>query len=103
MSIRKKDDLRFGWDEDKNRSNQKKHGVSFTEAATVFLDEDGLLIPDPDHSEFEERFVIIGTSKKANLLTVVHCLRESETIIRIISARKATKNEGRQYYERKGN
>ena len=102
MSIRIEDDLRFEWDEDKNRSNLKKHGVSFEEAATVFLDEEGILIPDPDHSDYEERFVLIGTSRKANLLTVVHCLREKETIIRIISARKATKNESRQYYERKG-
>ena len=101
MSIRD-DDLRFDWDQEKNRSNLKKHGVSFEEAAAVFLDEDGLLIPDPDHSNDEERFILIGTSRKANLLTVVHCFRQSETVIRIISARKATGNEGRQYYERKG-
>ena len=102
MFIDKEDHLRFEWDRNKDLSNRKKHGVSFEEAATVFLDEEGLLIPDPDHSDYEERFVLIGTSRKANLLTVVHCLRESETIIRIISARKATKNESRQYYERKG-
>ena len=102
MSIKDEDDLSFEWDPDKDRSNQKKHSVSFEEAATVFLDEDGILIRDPDHSEYEERFVLIGTSRKADLLTVVHCLRETETIIRIISARKATKNESRQYYERKG-
>ena len=101
MSIRD-DDLRFDWDQKKSRSNLNKHGVSFEEAAAVFLDEDGLLIPDPDHSDYEERFVLLGTSMKANLLTVVHCLKQSETIIRIISARKATKNEVRQYYERKG-
>ena len=102
MSINDEVDLSFEWDPDKNRSNQKKHGVSFDEAATVFLDEEGILIPDPDHSDYEERFVLIGTSRKADLLTVVHCLRETETIIRIISARKAPKNEERQYYERKG-
>ena len=102
MFIKNEDDLRFDWDENKNLSNQKKHNVSFEEAATVFLDEDGLLIPDPDHSDYEERFVLLGTSRKANLLTVVHCLRESEMLIRIISARKATRNESRQYYDRKG-
>ena len=102
MFIKNEDDLRFDWDENKNLSNQKKHNVSFEEATTVFLDEDGLLIPDPDHSDYEERFILLGTSRKANLLTVVHCLRESETLIRIISARKATKNESGQYYERKG-
>ncbi len=102
MCISDNDVLGFEWDEEKNASNQKKHGVSFEEAATAFLDEDGILIPDPDHSEYEERFVLIGISRKADLLTVVHCLRETETIIRIISARKATKNESRQYYERKG-
>ena len=98
MSIRIEDDLRFEWDNKKNLSNQKKHGVSFEEAATVFLDEEGILIPDPDHSDYEERFVLIGTSRKANLLTVVHCLRETETIIRIISARKATKNERSRFH-----
>ena len=102
MFIKNEDDLRFDWDENKNLSNQKKHNVSFEEATTVFLDEDGLLIPDPDHSDYEERFILLGTSRKANLLTVVHCLRESEMLIRIISARKATRNESRLYYERKG-
>ena len=68
----------------------------------MFLDEDALLIPDPDHSFYEERFIMIGTSRKANVITVVHCFKESEEIIRIISARKATRNEIRQYYERKG-
>lgn len=102
MSIRIEDNFGFDWNEEKNGSNQKKHGVSFEEAATVFLDEDGILISDPDHSDYEERFILIGISRKANLLTVVHCLRESETIIRIISARKATSNESRQYYKRRG-
>ncbi|MBO4918659.1 MAG: BrnT family toxin [Erysipelotrichaceae bacterium] len=101
MSIDERDGLRFEWNERKNISNQKKHKVSFEEASTVFLDEDGILIPDPDHSILEERFVLTGMSQKASLLTVVHCLREAETIIRIISARRASKNESRQYYERK--
>ena len=102
MNINIDDSLRFEWDENKNRLNRKKHSISFEEAATIFLDEDGLLIPDPDHSDIEERFILIGTSRKADLLTVVHCLRESETVIRIISARRATRNESNQYYSKKG-
>ena len=102
MSINKEEDIKFEWDLNKNKLNKKKHDSSFEEAATVFLDDEGLLIPVPDHSQFEERFIIIGMSRKANLLTVVHCLREHETIIRIISARIATKRESQQYYERRG-
>lgn len=93
------DTIKFEWDENKNTSNKQKHGISFEEAKTVFYDEDALLIPDPDHSEQEERFVLLGFSQQANLLVVCHCYRESETVIRIISSRKATKNEARQYYE----
>ena len=93
------DMLRFEWDENKNEINKKKHGVSFDEAKTVFYDENALLISDPEHSQDEERFIILGLSKKANLLVVCHCLRASETVIRIISARKATKNETKQYNE----
>ena len=92
------EELRFEWDENKNVINQKKHNISFDEAKTVFYDEDALLIDDPGHSEEEERFIILGTSQKANLLVVCHCYRQSETIIRIISARKATKNESKYYY-----
>lgn len=92
------EELRFEWDENKNVSNRKKHGISFDEAKTVFYDEDALLIDDPEHSEEEERFIILGTSQKANLLVVCHCYRQSETVIRIISARKATKNESKYYY-----
>lgn len=91
--------IKFEWDENKNTINKQKHGISFEEAKTVFYDEDALLIPDPDHSEQEERFVLLGFSQQANLLVVCHCYRESETVIRIISSRKATKNEARQYYE----
>lgn len=92
------EELRFEWDENKNVINQKKHHISFDEAKTVFYDEDALLIDDPEHSEEEERFIILGTSQKANLLVVCHCYRQSETVIRIISARKATKNESKYYY-----
>ena len=91
--------LRFEWDDQKAIANLKKHGVSFEEAATVFEDVDALVIEDPEHSKEEERFVILGFSIKANLLVVCHCLRKEETVIRIISARKATVNEERQYHE----
>lgn len=91
------DIIKFEWDENKNRTNQSKHGISFTEAQTVFYDNEALVIDDPEHSEEEERFIILGLSNKANLLVVCHCYRASETVIRIISARKATKTES-QYY-----
>ncbi len=91
--------LKFEWDENKNSINKKKHNISFDEAKTVFFDENALLIDDPEHSETEERFIILGNSFSANLLVVCHCYRQSETVIRIISARKATKNEAAQYYE----
>ena len=90
----------FEWDENKNATNQKKHGISFEEAKTVFYDENALLIDDPDHSQEEERFIILGMSRQANLLIVCHCYRESEEVIRIISARKATKNETSAYDRR---
>ena len=93
------DTIKFEWDENKNEINKKKHKISFEEAKTVFYDEEALLIDDPEHSQEEERFIILGLSKKANLLVVCHCYRASETVIRIISARKATKNETKQYYE----
>lgn len=90
--------MNFEWDENKARANLKKHGVSFEEAQTVFYDENALLINDPDHSEDEERFIILGLSAGTRLLVVCHCYRESETVIRIISARKATRKET-QFYE----
>ena len=91
------DTIKFEWDENKNQTNQKKHGISFEEAKMVFYDEEALVRDDPEHSEEEERFIILGLSNKANLLVVCHCYRASETVIRIISARKATKTES-QYY-----
>ena len=90
--------LIFEWDNNKNEINKKKHKVSFEEAKTVFYDEEALVISDPDHSQDEERFIILGEINRANLLVVCHCYRVAETVIRIISARKATKNEARQYY-----
>lgn len=89
--------IKFEWDENKNRINQRKHGVSFDEAKTVFYDDEAIVIDDPEHSETEERFIILGLSSKANLLVVCHCYRVSETVIRIISARKATKTETKFY------
>lgn len=93
------DMIRFEWDENKNEINKKKHKISFEEAKTVFYDEEALVIDDPEHSQEEERFIILGLSKKANLLVVCHCYRASDTVIRIISARKATKSETKQYNE----
>ena len=91
--------LKFEWDENKNTINKSKHHVSFEEAKTVFYDEQALVIDDPDHSEQEDRFIILGQSSTAKLLVVCHCYRESDTVIRIISARKATKMETNQYYD----
>jgi len=88
--------LKFEWDENKNLSNQKKHNVSFKEAETVFSDELARLIPDPDSSIGEERFILMGMSSQYKLLAVCHCERSSNTI-RIISARKADKFERKQY------
>ncbi|MBR2660505.1 MAG: BrnT family toxin [Clostridia bacterium] len=93
------DMLCFEWDPRKDLANQKKHGVSFSEASTVFEDSNALVINDPEHSEDEERFIILGFSLRANLLVVCHCYRASESVIRIISARKATAGESKQYHE----
>lgn len=89
--------LQFEWDEHKNAINRQKHGVSFEEAETVFYDENALLISDPEHSLDEERFILVGFSFRARLLIVCHCYRGADQIIRIISARKATLQESRQY------
>ena len=92
------DEIRFEWDPVKNASNQKKHGVSFEEGKAVFLDENGKYMPDPEHSSDEERFLLLGISYTTRILVVCHCEREEGRIIRIISARKATKNEEKQYW-----
>ena len=87
----------FDWDENKNQTNKRKHGISFEEASTVFWDEEAILFDDPEHSQGEERFLLLGMSEKAALCIVCHCYRESDTVIRIISARKATKREEERY------
>ena len=92
--------ISFEWDENKNQKNIVKHGISFKEASTVFYDEEALLISDKEHSEEEDRFVLLGLSRQSKLLIVCHCYRGLEERIRIISARKATKKEQKQYYER---
>jgi len=91
--------LRFEWDPVKASSNINKHGISFDEAKTVFDDDFARLIPDPDHSEAEERFILLGMSYTLKILTVVHCYKDEDGVIRIISARASTKNEERQYKE----
>ncbi|HXC17643.1 MAG TPA: BrnT family toxin [Holophagaceae bacterium] len=92
--------LRFEWDAGKSRLNEQKHKVSFEEAATAFQDENALLIDDPDHSEEEERFVLLGLSASLRLLVVCHCYRAKGGVVRIISARKAGRTENRAYFER---
>ena len=91
--------LRFEWDERKNRSNRTKHGVWFEEARSAFRDPNAHLFHDPEHSEEEDRFILIGVSSAARPLVVVHCYKEPDSTIRIISARKATKKECRFYEE----
>ena len=89
---------RFEWDSRKNAANKRKHGVSFEEAASVFADDNARWMPDPDHSEDEQRYVLFGLSSALRLLVVCHCYTESDDAIRIISTRKATKSERGQYY-----
>ena len=91
-------DLRFEWDRRKNSENKRKHGVSFEEAQSVFYDDRAILIDDPD--EDDERFVLLGLSSTLRTLVVCHCYREQDEVIRIISARKAQKEERVEYEER---
>ena len=93
--------IKFEWDKDKERLNQKKHRVSFEEAVTIFYDDDALEFHDPDHSKDENRFIIIGLSSHGKIVMVAHCLRDEGFIIRIISARKATKPESKKYWKEK--
>lgn len=90
-------ELRFEWDERKNKENQRKHKVSFEEAQTVFFDENAVEFYDDPHSGSEERFLLLGVSAKLRVLMICHCLREKGSVIRIISARKATKTEKQEY------
>lgn len=94
------DELKFTWDPRKASSNRRKHRVSFDEAVTAFADGHGLLLNDPDHSVAEERFVLLGLSERIRLLVVAHAVRSGGNEIRIISARRASRAEQRQYVER---
>jgi len=89
--------LRFEWDPRKDRANRKKHGIAFAEAKTVFLDEFARIIDDPEHSEGEERFLMLGMSIGLRVLVVCHCLRGPGQTIRIISARRADASERKEY------
>jgi len=89
--------IQFKWDENKSRRNKREHGVSFEEAQTVFLDENAIRFFDPDHSDEEDRFIMLGVSFKLRVLVVCHCYRENDEVIRLISARKADKDECRDY------
>ena len=89
--------LRFTWDKSKSKANQKKHGISFEEAQTVFFDENAIEFFDPDHSQSEDRFLLLGLRSSLRIVAVSHCYRKNESLIRIISARKATKKEQKVY------
>lgn len=85
--------MTFEWDDNKNDINIKKHGIDFNEASTIFYDDNAILFDDPDHSVDEERFLLIGKSRTSKVITVCHCYRRRDEVIRIISARRATKKE----------
>ena len=93
-------DLRFEWDPHKDAANQRKHRISFEEAQSVFADEHGLLLDDPAHSTAEDRFILLGLSARFRVLVVVHAYRAADDLIRIISARRATRTERARYEER---
>lgn len=90
--------LKFHWDESKNSENKKKHGVSFEEASTIFLNFPLEGFFDPDHSTQEDRYIAVGFSHRQRLLLVVHCENSKGTLIRIISARKVTKKERTSFF-----
>jgi hypothetical protein len=89
--------LRFEWDDRKDAQNRRKHGISFEEAQTAFFDEQALLIADPDHSTHEERFILLGMSSALRALVVCHCYRQEGDVIRLISARRADRQEREEY------
>mgnify|MGYP005872336979 CR=1 FL=1 len=91
--------LRFDWDPRKARANRKDHGISFEEAQSTFYDEWAILYDDPDHSEDEDRFLLLGISVRLRTLIVSHCYREGESVIRLISARKAHSEEEKEYWK----
>lgn len=88
----------FAWDARKARSNLAKHGISFEEAQSVFLDENARLIDDPDHSNEEARFILLGYSLQARCVVVSHCYRAADAVVRVISARRATRHEEKVYW-----
>ena len=93
--------LKFEWDSEKDKLNLKKHGVSFNEARSAFYDDYALQFFDPDHSDTEDRFLLLGVSHVLNVLVVCHCFRKEETVVRIISARKADAEEEQVYWRRR--
>ena len=93
--------IEFAWDRRKARSNLVKHGVSFEEAQTVFLDENAVRFFDPDHSAAEDRFLMLGISFQLRTLVICHCFRADNAVIRIISARKADRAEEAEYWNRR--
>ncbi len=93
--------MEFTWDNRKNKANARKHGVSFEEAQTAFYDEQSVVFFDPDHSDDEDRFILLGISFKLRVLGVCHCFREDRTVVRIVSARKADKAEESDYWRRR--
>jgi hypothetical protein len=90
--------LEFEWDKKKEKANIGKHGISFEDARSAFYDEYALQFYDPDHSDNEDRFILLGTNHKLNTLVVCHCFREAELLVRIFSARKADKDEFNTYW-----
>ena len=90
--------MRFEWDDKKEKTNIKKHGISFDEASSAFYDENAIQFFDPDHSQGEDRFILLGISFKLRVLVVCHCFRKEETVVRIISARKADRGEEKEYW-----
>ncbi len=94
-------EILFEWDDKKDKTNKRKHGISFEEARTAFYDENAIQYFDPDHSDEEDRFILLGISYKLKVLVVCHCFRENDSIIRIISARKADKDEEYEYWRKR--
>lgn len=92
-------DLEFEWDPKKEKTNTRKHGVSFQDARAAFYDETAMVFHDPDHSKDEDRFILLGMSVRAGVLVVCHCVRDSDLVVRIISARRADKQEESDYWE----
>ena len=95
------DGIRYEWDAAKAKTNLRKHGISFEEARTVFYDEQAVQYFDPDHSIEEDRFILLGMSFRLRVIVVCHCFRESESVIRLFSARKADKDEAQEYWRQR--